>query len=104
MSTIHRFTPRGSGPLNRLNPRDCILMAKQPIAAALKSVRGNRAVLDTMTPIAVGTRVELLHPEAGLIPANVVSAIGSRVSIAFNAGNRGLTFAIQALSGAASRD
>jgi hypothetical protein len=104
MSTKHHFTPRGSGPLIRRNPRDCILMATRPIAAALQSVRGNRAILDIMTPIAVGTRVELLHPEAGIIPANVVSTIGSRVALAFNGGNRGFSFALQALSRSLKRD
>lgn len=102
MSSRLHFTPRGCPRKANQNARDCILMAPDPMPVALGSVCGNRAVVTSGAPIAIGTRIALLHPEAGMISGNVVDTIGNRLGIAFNAGDRALGFALKALSRAAN--
>ncbi len=103
MSVRHFFIPRGSKEVRRAHPRQCVVLADNPVMAMLSSIKGNMAVIESTAKLAVGTAIEIHHPEAGMIPANVVGAVGSRMSIAFNAGNRRLSFAIRALATALKR-
>ncbi len=103
MSVRHFFIPRGSKVVRHSHPRQCVVLADNPVMAKLSSIKGNMAVIESSAQIAVGTAIEIHHPEAGMIPANVVGAAGSRISIAFNAGNRRLSYAVRALANALKR-
>jgi hypothetical protein len=103
MSVRHFFVPRGSADLRRAHPRQCVVLARNPVQAMLASLTGNLAVLETAAPLPVGTSIDLLHPEAGMIPGRVVGSTADRMSIAFNAGNRRLGYAIRALARALAR-
>jgi hypothetical protein len=103
MAIRHQFLPRGACTTALREPRRCILMTDQPVIAVLSSIAGNKAVLTAASPIAIGSRIELHHPEAGMLRANVVDQVGECVSLAFVAGNRTLGYALDALSRATRR-
>lgn len=103
MSVRHFFIPRGSKEVRRAHPRQCVVLADNPVMAMLSSLKGNTAILESTAQLKIGAAIELHHPEAGMIPANVVGTVGGRISIAFNASNRRLSFAIRALANALKR-
>jgi hypothetical protein len=91
------LTRRGSGPLARRFPRQCILVADTPITALVRSLSSNQAIVEASSAVSIGTNVELHHAEAGMLNGKVVSASGSRLSLAFNLGNRAMECAVQTL-------
>jgi hypothetical protein len=98
MSLRHHFVARGAkGPRFR-HPGQCILLSNAPRLAFVANVAGNRAILETECPPAIGSRVELHHPVAGVIVGNVVETLAKGVAVAFNAGDRAIAFALNTLA------
>jgi hypothetical protein len=79
-------------------PGQCVMVTDRPNIAWLFGLSGNRATLETGARPAIGTRVELHHPEAGVIAANVVERLKNGVAIAFNAGDRAIAFTLSTLA------
>ena len=83
--------------------RMCVLVTDSPAPAALRSVSATGAFLETNAKPAVGSRVELRHPEAGAI-AGVVRALSDEgVKIAFDYGEQSVAFALAAIAADMSR-
>jgi hypothetical protein len=80
------------------HPGQCVLLGTSPIAAVVSSVSGNKAFVLTDGGPAIGDRIELHHPVAGMIIGNVVERLTRGVAIAFNAGDRAVAFALAALA------
>lgn len=83
--------------------RMCVLVAGQPAPAALREVTARGAFLETNARPAVGTCVELRHPEAGAIAAEVRSLADDGIAIAFPAGEASVAFALAAIAADMSR-
>ncbi len=97
MAIRHVLNPRASGPLKRRFPRQCILIASTPISAMLRTMHQNQAILEASNSLVVGDKVELHHAEAGMVVGQVVNAVGKRITLAFNLGNRTSNYALNAL-------
>ena len=83
--------------------RMCVLIADTPSPAALRTISATTALLETNAQPAVGTRVELRHPEAGAIQAEVRALSDDGVTIAFDYGERSVAFALAAIAADMSR-
>lgn len=93
-----RFISRGSQALRNRKADLCVLMGESPRLAALKEIAGNRAVLEAQPAPAIGSVVELHHPEGGVLTGNVVDVVRNGVRIAFNMGDRATRFAVNAIT------
>ena len=62
--------------------RMCILFAEHPAPAALRSVSGSGAFLETNARPELGSRVTLRHPEAGSIAARVSAVSDGGIALA----------------------
>ena len=83
--------------------RMCVLVADTASPAALRTVSATGAFLETNARPAVGSRVELRHPEAGAIPAEVRALSEEGVSIGFRYGEQSVAFALAAIAADMSR-
>ena len=83
--------------------RMCVLVAGQPAPAALREVTARGAFLETNARPAVGSRVELRHPEAGAIAGEVRSVADDGIAIAFPSGEASVAFALAAIAADMSR-
>ena len=83
--------------------RMCVLIADHPAPAALRHVSAAGAFLETNARPALGTIVELRHPEAGTIRGLVRSLADDGVGIAFECGERSVAFALAAIAADMSR-
>jgi hypothetical protein len=93
-----RFISRGSASILRRRTNICILFAGNPAQAAIKRIETNAAVIETLSAPALGARVELHHPEVGILSGNVVSVVRNTVRIAFNVSDKTTRFALTALN------
>jgi hypothetical protein len=83
--------------------RMCVLIAEHPAPAALRHVSAAGAFLETNARPALGASVELHHPEAGAIRAEVRSLAHDGIGIAFLYGERSVAFALAAIAADMSR-
>lgn len=83
--------------------RMCVLIAEHPAPAALREVSAAGAFLETNARPPLGTSVELHHPEAGAIQAEVRGLADDGISIGFSCGERSVAFALAAIAADMSR-
>ena len=81
----------------------CVLIAELPVPAALRDVSATGAFLETNARPALGTEVELHHPEAGAIAGIVRSLSTAGIEIGFNCGEQSVAFALAAITADMSR-
>jgi hypothetical protein len=81
----------------------CVLVADTPAPAALRDVSAAGAFLETNSRPALGARVELRHPDAGAIQADVRGLADDGIAIAFAYGERSVAFALAAIAADMSR-
>lgn len=81
----------------------CVLIADSPCPAGLRDVSATGAFLETNARPAIGTRIELHHPEAGAIAGTVQSIAGDGIKIAFAYGEQSVAFALAAITSDMSR-
>jgi hypothetical protein len=78
--------------------RMCVLISDLPVPAALRHVCATGAFLETNARPALGSEVELHHPEAGAI-AGIVRAVSTGgVEIGFRCGEQSVAFALAAIT------
>ena len=78
--------------------RMCILVADLPVPAGLRQISATGAVLDTNARPALGTKVELRHPEAGTINGVVRSISTDGIEICFSCSEYSVAFALAAIT------
>ena len=78
--------------------RMCVLLAPAPSAAALRDVSARGAFVETAARPAIGTRVELRHPEAGSIHGVVKSVSSDGVQVSFTCSEDSVGFALMAIA------
>ena len=83
--------------------RMCVLIAEHPAPAALREVSAMGAFLETNARPPLGASVELHHPEAGAILAEVRGLADDGISIGFPCGERSVAFALAAIAADMSR-
>ena len=83
--------------------RMCVLIAGNPCPAALRQVSAAGAFLETNARPVLGASVELHHPEAGAIEAEVSSLAADGIGLVFQTSERSVAFAIAAIAADMSR-
>jgi len=83
--------------------RMCVLIADRPAPAALREISAAGAFLETNARPPLGASVELHHPEAGAIMAEVRSLADDGIGIGFSCGERSVAFALAAIAADMSR-
>lgn len=83
--------------------RMCVLIADAPCPAALRQVSAAGAFLETNARPLPGASVELHHPEAGAIEAEVASVGPDGIILAFITSERSVAFALAAIAADMSR-
>lgn len=83
--------------------RMCVLIADNPSPAALRQVSAAGAFLETNARPTLGASVELHHPDAGAIEAEVSSLAHDGVGLAFRTSERSVAFALAAIAADMSR-
>ena len=83
--------------------RMCVLIADNPCPAALRQVSAAGAFLETNARPMLGASVELHHPDAGAIEAEVSSLSHDGVGLAFRTSERSVAFALAAIAADMSR-
>ena len=76
----------------------CILVAGTPAPAALRQISAAAAFVETAARPRIGARVELRHPEAGIIEGRVRAIADDGLFIAFACGERSVAFALAAIA------
>jgi hypothetical protein len=90
---------QASAPANRRRGgRRCTLRAHgSDIAVLLRNISAAGAFVETGDDVPVGSRVLLVHPEAGTIDARVTRIADDGAALAFTIGERASTFALAAI-------
>ena len=83
--------------------RMCVLIAGNPCPAALRQVSAAGAFLETNARPALGASVELHHPDAGAIMAEVASLAPDGIGLSFATSERSVAFALAAIAADMSR-
>jgi hypothetical protein len=83
--------------------RMCVLIADTPCPAALRQVSAAGAFLETNARPALGASVELHHPDAGAIEAEVSSLTNEGIGLVFQTSERSVAFALAAIAADMSR-
>ena len=83
--------------------RMCILVAETAAPAALREISARGAFLETNARPALGSAVELRHPEAGGIAGVVQALADDGVRVAFACSVESVAFALAAISADMSR-
>jgi len=100
-------TAKLNGPTNMASRwrrrRMCVLIAEHPAPAALREVSAAGAFLETNARPPLGTSVELHHPEAGAILAEVRGLADDGIAIGFACTERSVAFALAAIAADMSR-
>jgi hypothetical protein len=78
--------------------RMCVLVAGTPAPAALHEISATAAFLETNARPALGSRVELHHPEAGIIEGVVAAVSADGVRLAFPCSEKSTGFALAAIA------
>jgi hypothetical protein len=81
----------------------CVLIADMPVPAALRDVSATGAFLETNARPAIGSEIELHHPEAGAIGGVVQSVAGDGIRVGFDCGEHSVAFALAAITADMSR-
>ena len=76
----------------------CVLVAGEAVPAALRAVSATGAFLETNLRPALGSRVELHHPEAGAIEGAVEAVSPDGVRLAFACTEQSVAFALAAIA------
>jgi hypothetical protein len=76
----------------------CVLLADGPCPAALRSVSGAGAFLETNARPAIGSPVALRHPEAGEITGVVHGISLDGIALRFERGEKSVAFALAAIT------
>jgi len=76
----------------------CLLLADRPSPAALRTVSGVGAFLETNARPELGTKVALRHPEAGEIEALVHGIAADGIELRFDCGDKSVAFALAAIT------
>ena len=84
--------------------RMCVLVAgTAPAPAAIRDISARGAFLETNQRLPLGSRVELRHPEAGTIAAEVSAVARDGIGVAFECDSRAVAFALAAIASDMSR-
>ena len=83
--------------------RMCVLIADQPSPAALREISATGAFLETNSRPALGSAVELHHPDAGAIGGKVQSVANDGIGITFTCSEQSVAFALAAIAADMSR-
>ena len=83
--------------------RMCVLIADAPCPAALRQISASGALVETNARPLLGASVELHHPEAGAIEAEVSSLAPDGVGLVFATSERSVAFALAAIAADMSR-
>lgn len=83
--------------------RMCMLVTDDAAPAALRNVSAAGAFVETRARPALGTAVELRHPEAGAIRAHVAGLAGDGIALSFDRGGAAVAFALTAIGADMSR-
>lgn len=78
--------------------RMCVLTADGPAPVALRDISATGAFLETNARPALGTRIELRHPDAGTVPADVCGIALDGVAIRFECNEQSVAFALAAIT------
>lgn len=81
----------------------CVLITDFPVPAALRNVSATGAFLETNARPALGSEVELHHPEAGAIAGVVRALSGGGIEIGFRCSEQSVAFALAAITSDMSR-
>lgn len=81
----------------------CVLITDFPVPAALRNVSATGAFLETNARPALGSEVELHHPEAGAIAGVVRALSGGGIEIGFRCSEHSVAFALAAITSDMSR-
>ena len=84
--------------------RMCVLVAgTAPAPAAIRDISARGAFLETNQRLPLGSRVELRHPEAGTISAEVSTVARDGIGVAFDCDMKAVAFALAAIASDMSR-
>ncbi len=83
--------------------RMCVLVAGTAAPAAIRDISARGAFLETNRRLPLGSRVELHHPEAGIIAGEVSAAERDGIRVAFACDCRSVAFALAAIASDMSR-
>ncbi|HEY0625256.1 MAG TPA: hypothetical protein VGD10_00835 [Allosphingosinicella sp.] len=83
--------------------RMCILVAELPVPAALRTISGAEAFLETNARPQLGSYVELRHPEAGTISGTVRAHAPDGIALSLDCSERSVAFALAAITADMSR-
>ena len=98
MSVRQQFSPSTTMASPWRRRRMCLLLADQPAPAALATISGTGALLETNARPELGSCVALRHPEAGQIEG-VVEAVSRRgIELSFECGEKSVAFALAAIT------
>ena len=103
MAATRRLKSRSGMASRWRRRRMCVLISDQPAPAALREVSAAGAFLETNARPAIGASVELHHPEAGAILAQVNSISDDGIGIGFECGEHSVAFALAAIAADMSR-
>jgi len=78
--------------------RMCVLIADHPSPAALREISAKGAFLETNARPALGSAVELHHPDAGPISGTVRSLARDGIGVVFTCSEQSVAFAIAAIA------
>lgn len=81
----------------------CTLVGAAAAPAAIRNISARGAFLETNQRPALGTPVELRHPVAGTISAQVSALAADGIAIAFAVNGRAVAFALAAIAADMSR-
>ena len=98
MGASHSLDSRSAMASPWRRRRMCLLIADCPAPAALREVSAAGAFLETRAELRLGARVELRHPEAGAIHAEIRSITQEGVGIRFDFGEASVAFALAAIA------
>jgi len=103
MGAAASLTERGNMASRWRRRRMCVLIADNPCPAALRQVSAAGAFLETNARPVLGASVELHHPDAGAIEAEVSSLAHDGIGLAFVTSERSVAFALAAIAADMSR-
>lgn len=83
--------------------RMCLIVADRPAPAAIRHISALGAFVETNERPALGSRIELRHPDAGSIHGQVRSIALDGIDIAFDCGPRSVAFALATIGADMSR-
>ena len=81
----------------------CVLICDAPAPAGLREISATGAFLETNARPALGTPIELHHPEAGAIAGVVQAIAGDGIAISFICSEHSVAFALAAITSDMSR-